>query len=406
MARMNAAAQAQQPFSVRLVAGLIAAGLVAFAALVFLLAYGSRIGPVHGQGAPALSVAATGYKGLITLVGRFRQTSMVRGIGDLATENLVVVALTPQNRPEDVARLLDARRGRATLLILPKWVTRPDPSHRGWVRAIGPMAGATGAELIGAKAAIMVRPEAVSIDRFASGEDILDGLEVPVPGNVQTISGELAPLLTVPNGDILLARLGDQPHYVAADPDLFNNHGLKDPARARAALALIDALNPPAATGIAFDLTVNGLAADNAPSLLRTALEPPFLAMTLALLFAALLAGLHGAFRFGQPRREERAITFGKAALVENSAGLIRFARRETRLGGAYADLVRQDAARLAAAPPALTGKALDAYLDRLTRGDRPPFSALASRLAAARDRHELVAAARALFSWKKDIIR
>jgi len=60
----------------------------------------------------------------------------------------------------------------------------------------------------------------------------------------------------------------------------------------------------------------------------------------------------------------------------------------------------------------AATGSALrvaadyDAYLDRLTKADNPPFSALAGRLAAARDRHELVAAARALFSWKKDIIR
>jgi len=403
---MNAASQAQQPFSVRLVVGLVAAGLAAFAALVFLLAYGSRLAPVRGEGAPALSVGATGYKGLITLVGHFRPTNMVNRPADLETGNLLVVALAPQNRPADVARLLELRRGRATLLILPKWVTRPDPSHRGWVRALGPMAGATGAEMIGAKAAIMVRPEAVPLDRFASGEDILDGIEVPVPGNVQTISGELAPLLTVPNGDILIARLGDQPHYVAADPDLFNNHGLKDPARARAALALIDALNATGASGVAFDLTVNGLANDNSPSLLRTALEPPFLAMTLALLFAALLAGLHGAFRFGQARREERAIAFGKAALVENSAGLIRLARREARLGGAYADVVRQDAARIAAAPPALQGEALDTYLDRLTRGDTPPFSYLASRLAAARDRHELVAAARALFSWKKDIIR
>jgi hypothetical protein len=405
---MNAAAaQQQQPFSVRLVVGLVAAGLVAFAALVFLLAYGNRIAPVHGEGAPALSVAATGYKGLITLVGRFRQTSMVSRPGDLGTENLVVVALARQNRPEDVAQLLASRRGRPTLLIMPKWLTRPDPSHRGWVRAVGPMAGAMSAGLIGAKTQIGIRPDAVSPDRSASGQDILEGLEMPVPGNVQTISGGgLTPLLTVPNGDILVARIGDQPHYVAADPDLFNNHGLKDAAHARAALALIDALNSNAATGIAFDLTVNGLAADNSPSLLRTALEPPFLAMTLALLFAAVLAGLHGAFRFGQAKREERAIAFGKAALVENSAGLIRLARREARLGGAYADVVRQDAARLAAAPPALQGEALDAYLDRLTRGDGPPFSALASRLAAARDRHELVAAARSLFSWKKDIIR
>jgi len=404
---MSVATQQPQPFNVRLVAGLIAAGLIAFAALVFLVAYGNRIAPMRGEGAPALSVAATGYKGLITLVGRFRRTAMVRGEADLVTDDLLIVPLTAQNRPEDVARLLELRQGRATLLILPKWLTRPDPAHRGWVRAVAPMAGTLSSDLIGHKASVGVRPEAVSPDRLAGGADFLEGIEVPVPGNVQTISGDaLTPLLTVPNGDALVARLGDQPHYVAADPDLFNNHGLKQADHARAALALIDALNATEGGGVAFDLTVNGLAQNNARSLLRTALEPPFLAMTLALLFAALLAGLHGAFRFGQARREERAIAFGKAALVENSAGLIRLARRETRLGGAYADVVRQDAARLAAAPPALQGGALDAYLDRLTKGDSPPFSALAGRLAAARDRHELVAAARALFSWKKDLIR
>jgi hypothetical protein len=227
-----------------------------------------------------------------------------------------------------------------------------------------------------------------------------------VPANVQTISGaDMIPLVALANGDALIARMGAQPHYVAADPDLFANHGLRDPATARAALTLIEALNSRADAPVAFDLTVYGLGSDSSPNLLRTLLEPPFLPMTLALVAAALLAGLHGAFRFGQARREQRAIAFGKAALVENSAGLIRIARRETRLGGAYADVVRQDAARIAAAPPNLQGEALDAYLDKLGRGG-PPFSALAARLVAARDRGELVAAARALFSWKKDIIR
>ena len=128
--------------------------------------------------------------------------------------------------------------------------------------------------------------------------------------------------------------------------------------------------------------------------------------MTLALLVAALLAGLHGAVRFGRPRREERAIALGKAALVENSAGLIKLARREAALGAAYADFVRQDTARAVGAPPALSGEALDAYLDRLSKDDGPKFSQLANDVVWARDRHELVAAARALFSWKKDIIR
>ena len=112
-----------------------------------------------------------------------------------------------------------------------------------------------------------------------------------------------------------------------ADPDLINNHGLRNAETARAALALIDALNSTGARQVDFDLTMNGLGARGAaPNLLQLAFEPPFLAMTLALFVAALLAGLHGAFRFGPARREERAIAFGKAALVENSAGLIRLA--------------------------------------------------------------------------------
>jgi hypothetical protein len=400
-------AAAKHPFNVRLVAGLVVAGLVGFVALVLLIAYGSRIMPIHGRAASTLSVSATGYKGLTRLVGRLRETSMVRYPSELAADGLLIVALEPENRPEDVARLIELREDKATLIILPKWITMPDFSRSGWVRPLGPGAGAAAGSLLGAKVTVRASPRDAPPDRHSAGRDFLEGLAIPVPRHVQTIDGaDLTPLVTLPNGDALVARLGEQPHYVAADPDLFNNHGLKDPARARAALALIDALNSEENGPIAFDLTVNGLAGDDSPSLLRTALEPPFLAMTLALLFAAILAGLHGAFRFGQPRAEARAIAFGKAALVENSAGLIRLAKREARLGGAYADVVRQEAARLSGAPGALQDETLDSYLDRLTKDDRPPFSALASRLASARDRHELVAAARALFSWKKDIIR
>ena len=395
------------PFSVRLVVGLVAAGFVGFVALVLLVAYGSRIMPIHGREASTLSVSATGYKGLTTLVGRLRQTNMIRYPSELSATGLVVVALEPENRAEDVARLLELRRDKATLIILPKWVTMPDFRHPGWVRPLGPGAGQAGARLLDAKIDVRVAQTGDLPDRLAEGRDFLEALRVPVPRHVQTIDGAgLTPLVTLPNGNALVARLGEQPHYIAADPDLFNNHGLKSPAQAQAALALIDALNSEENGPIAFDLTVNGLAGDNSPSLLRTVLEPPFLAMTVALLFAAILAGLHGAFRFGQPRIEARAIAFGKAALVENSAGLIRLARREARIGGAYADVVRQEAARLSGAPPGLQDEALDSYLDRLTKGDRPPFSALAARLGHARDRHELVAAARALFSWKKDIIR
>jgi hypothetical protein len=397
---------AANPFNPRLVIGLVSLSLIAFVALVLLLAFGANLGTGRDGRAHALSVSAVGYKGLVDLVGRFHDVSMIERSAQLDTGGLVVVALEPQSRQEALTSLLATRADRATIIILPKWVTRPLPARRGWVEALEPDAGPAVAPLFQGRLSVG-ETRSLPAGTRAAGQDFLEGFSLPVPQSPQVVSGEtLTPLVTLPDGGILVARLGTQPHYIIADPDLVNNHGLHDQAAARAALDLIEALGPNPRGPVAFDVTMNGLGARTAPSLLRTAFEPPFLVMTLALFFAALLAGLHGAIRFGQARRESRAIAFGKAALVENSAGLIKLARREARLGGAYVDVVRQGAARTASAPTWLSGDKLDAYLDRLSRSGEPSFSELARRVAYASDRHELVAAARALFSWKKDIIR
>ena len=74
-------------------------------------------------------------------------------------------------------------------------------------------------------------------------------------------------------------------------------------------------------------------------------------------------------------------------------------------MGGAYADLIREEAAHASAAAN-LRGEELDAYLDRFSAPDRPRFTELAGRAAAVADRHHLVSAAHALFLWKKDLIK
>ncbi len=66
----------------------------------------------------------------------------------------------------------------------------------------------------------------------------------------------------------------------------------------------------------------------------------------------------------------------------------------------------RDEAARAGAAPPTLRDAELEAYLDRFTRPGQPSFSTLAHAVRTARDRGELLASARALFAWKKDMIR
>jgi hypothetical protein len=402
----SAPAPTAQPFNPRLVVGLVAASLAAFAALVLLIAFGGSLGSGRDGRANALSIAAVGFKGLVDLERHFQDVGLIRSPADLETGDQVNVALEPQSQ-DSLAQLLATRRDKATVIILPKWFTQPDSRHRGWVRALAPGAGEMVERLFETKIDVRLERPPPGAPR-AAGEGMLDGLSLPVPEHPQVVSGDnLTPLVRLAGGGgALVAQIGDQPHYIVADPDLLNNHGLRDPATARAALELIDALNSPDSQGVNFDLTMNGLGSRAAPSLLRLAFEPPFLVMTLALIFAALLAGLHGAIRFGQARTERRAIAFGKAALVENSAGLIRLARRETHLGGAYADVIREDAARTTAAPAWLSGDKLNHYLDRLSRRDGAKFTDLARRLAAATDRHELVAAARALFSWKKDIIR
>lgn len=394
------------PFNPRLVYGLIAAGVLAFAGLVLMLAYGPPLREGEGQSqvdrAQMMSPAAVGYKGLVQLVGRFRQADIVSNPGDLDYEDLFVMAVGESTRAEDVEWVRARRTGRATLIILPKWITARHGRRREWVTLVGRGAGDVPARAMG----LQLRNAERSLrGETARGTDILDGMTVPVPAFPQVIEGpDLTPLLTRADGGVLVARIGEGPLYVVADPDLLNNHRLSDPRVARAALALLDALNATDATSIRFGtFSDQGETAPvRAPSLIRLAIEPPFLAMTLALLVAALLAGLHGAVRFGQPRREERAIALGKAALVENSAGLIKLAGREARLGPAYADVVRHDAARAVGAPPALSGNALDAYLDRLSKGDGPRFTSLVTEVVWARDRHALVAAARALFAWKK----
>lgn len=395
----------ESSFSPVLMIGLIAAGLVSFAAFVLLLAFGGDGGVREGERATAVSRSAIGFQALYDLMERFHPVELLQDEVLLDTTDLVIIALEPTNTRAEVENLLERRRGVPTLIILPKWLVRADPGRRGWVRSVGPVLGQDAQRLLGDGFFVQtarIDPRSAP----ARGEGLLEGVTVPLPPLTQVLRGnDLRALLDTPDG-IVIAQLGDRPHYVLADPDLMNNHGLRDARVAEAALQMLFQFHPNYDEDvIRFDLTLNGVGG-NGNSLLRKMFEPPFLALTLALIAAALLAGYHGAVRFGPARRPVRAIPFGKAALVENSAGLVRLARREVRLGGGYADVIRDEAARAAAAPATLRDGELEAYLDRFTRPGATTFSALAQAVRGARDRAELVAASRALFAWKKDMIR
>jgi hypothetical protein len=390
-------------FNPRVVAAMIAAGIAAFAAFIFLFAYADDFRSGHDGRAHAFSVSAVGYKGLVRLVELQHGTArMVRAARDMPEDALLVVTAEERSRPQAIAEIAAAHSEAPTLIVLPKYLAVRKVDHPGWVQGLTVISEDELAALVKPFGTFEIARARVRGTGPTRGRSLLDGYEGVSPPTIQSISGpELRPLLLGPAGRILLAQIGDKPLYILAEPDLLNNRGLKNPAAARAALELLDRLSPEDAEEIAFDLSLNGFG--RKPGLIRLAFEPPFLALTLAIFVAALLAGLHGAFRFGPAEGEIRAVAFGKAALVENSAGLFRLARREHRAGETYAELIREAAAHESGA--GLQGEALDHYLDRLSPPDRP-FSALAARLRDAGDPNALLAAARDLFSWKKDLIK
>ncbi|MBY9063539.1 hypothetical protein K7957_11410 [Sphingomonas yunnanensis] len=403
MARVSDAAPTPRLFAPTTVAVLLALGIAGFVATLLLSAYAPDWRGRGDGGAHALSGGVTGYSALVRLAeATGRRPRIVRDPHRFDTEDLLVA--TPETGAAPIDPVLAPRASLPTLFVLPKWSTRADAKHPGWVHVTGlkDRLEAYGVFVPETRFAIVQRPSFGRPLRAVVPE--LAGLRLAAPRPLQAIRaparspayGVLEPVIVDERGAIVLGRFTDRPLYVLADPDLLDNRGMHDPRTAAAALALLDWMNSNAAQGIAFDVTLNGLAAGANP--LKLVFEPPFLALTLTLAVALLLAALGTVTRFGSPRERPRALALGKAALVDNTAALVRRAGREARLGQRYVDVVREAAARAFAAPARLRGAALDAYLDGLDRHAR--FTALASTLAAATGAAEMTRAARALHDW------
>ncbi|CAN5259169.1 hypothetical protein BH10PSE14_BH10PSE14_10650 [soil metagenome] len=383
-------------FRARTVAIMLAIGILGFAATLVLGAYAPDFRSGNNGGGHALSNAAIGFSGIVRLVqDTGRNPTVIRDDKRLDGDSLVV--LTPEYAATPMGDVLAMRSGKPTLIIFPKWLTVPDAAHPGWVRyiALKPTSEPEGVLAPGNKLTFVQRRSGgvpLRVTDEGSSE-----LAFKAPQPLQTMTGKgLVPIIIDDHGAVVFGRLGTQ-LYLLSDPDLLDNRGLADPAQAKAALALLDYMNPADATGIDFDVTLNGLG--HAPSPLKLMFQPPFLPMTLAIVAAMLLAGWQAFSQFGAPRRRPRAIAFGKAALIDNAAALVRRARREKTLGGRYADVVRERAAIVFGVPARLRDAAIDAYLDRLGRGAK--FTDLAEAARVARDRHEVLEAAQALHRWQ-----
>lgn len=417
---------AASPFSPRALLALLGVGAAAF--LVFLYALGagwtgdgSRSGAAH-----AASNGLNGFAGLVALLeAGGEEIELSRNEARLDDEALLV--LTPQSFTdgEAIAEIIEARRYIGpTLLILPKWLAMSAEqftqlkARRDWV-------------VIGTA----VTPDWLKeIEGFDSAKlDLVErrrweglGLTGPLPDPEQVLmldSSNVLPLVTDEQGDVLAGYLDDGGAYpslneaaglpprnaedeeldterwavvVVAEPDLLNNFGMADPARAELATRIVEAAKEGQDLPVVFDLTLAGLSGKQ--NLLTLAFAPPFLAATLCLILAGLVIAWRAFRRFGPPVAEAPALAMGKRQLARNAAGLVERARRWHLLGPPYAALV---VSRLAASlgiretDPA----AREAAIARLlaARGIEPDFAARAETLRQARHPGELLRAAGAL---------
>ncbi|WP_230206611.1 DUF4350 domain-containing protein [Novosphingobium sp. Gsoil 351] len=392
--------------------------------MTLLYAIGAGLtGGGNDGGAHALSKGLTGYAGLAELA---RETGLnvatVRSVARLDDPGLLVLTPPAGADGKEIEGIVAARRAIGpTMVVAPKWLTVPagNSGKPGWVA----LADTVLPRWEGFADDVTVEIVEARTWRYK----VLSG-RLPQRHRVEIGTGkDLIALVSDDRGRTLAGYRGDEGYYprlnamagvdvdmggertelhpliLVFEPDLLDNQGLRDRATAMLALHLLREASDGGRLPIAFDVTLNGLG--RARNLLTLAFTPPFLAATLALLLAALAAGWRGFIRFGPPRVAARAIAYGKTALVENSAGLIRRAGRIRLLGAPYAALVTQRTLRALGLPPGSDAAAIDAAQRR--RGQAgAAFSTEAAALAAARKPTDLVRHAAALHTIEKGLSR
>jgi hypothetical protein len=392
-------------FRGRTVLILIAVGVLAFAGLAILTVYAPSLRSGNDGGGHPLSKSAIGYAGTVKLFRGMGETVVVSRGDTPGLEKSGLMIITPDAR-HNAKSVREVRFQGRRLVVLPKWLAVGDPVKKGWVMKGDVLPpnhltrdGALKAYV--AKGAIQRRNGVTRPTlRFTDGRTMTIG----AVDRLQTITAPgLLPVVTDEAGGVILARTPDRKVYVLSDPDLINTMGLKSLDTARAANAIVREARP--VGPLVFDVSLHGF--KRSRNVLALALEPPFLGGLLCALAAALLAGIAAAMRFGPVRVARPPYAMGKEALVDNTAGLIRMARREHRMAEGYARLCRDLAARAVGAPRQLEPAQLDAFLDRLSaqRGVTP-FTDLIATARQARSLSDLMSASRKLYDWRLEMTR
>lgn len=441
------------PFSTRAGLALVTVGAALFLALLWMIGTGWGFDGSNDGGSHAGGKGLNGFAGLVRLAAADGwETTLARDDAALNQPGLLVLTPAANAPGKEVARIVSRhRRIGPVMVIAPKWLvqrlsTKNPGAQDGWVALAGAqppdwpgfldkisvsvLAGAKGggAVLRWRAAALGGRlPNANAIEMGGGADDSGQAL-IPLvrvaggaePARSPVLAAYVAQARPAPTLDRLAldgAGAGrpapassDYPLVLVFEPDLLDNYGMADPANAALARRLLAATAPDGPRAIAFDLTLNGLG--HPLNLLTLAFTPPWLAVTLCLILAALAAGWRSFCRFGAPRMAPRELAFGKARLVENAGALILRAHRLHLLGSPYAAACRERIARALALPRGLDAADTDAAIDRALAArrnagaaDSQGFAHSIRALHQARGASAIVAAARALHDLERMLI-
>ena len=437
------------PFSPRTALIMVLIGGLGFVALLWSIGSGMADPAPQPSGAHIAGKGLTGYAGLgAYLTARGYTVTPARARGALKQPGLLILTPLDEAKPADLEQVIAAHRMIGpTVLIMPKWratdlskapgntavkpgfvkLERAQPPqwpgfHDDLSVELAPLAPASRAgQWAGQWSGFGLSGALADPTQVVSGNGRMLVPLVRAGSSARIVAGYLADggdypalreLAAAPEPDPDEASSASDyaeayPLIIVFDPDLLNNYGLARPENAALAEALLSAALDGADQTAVFDLTLNGYG--RSQNLLQLAFTPPFLAATLCLLLAALVALWRAYNRFGPPVLAGRSIAFGKRALIANAAGLLRRARRLHLVGAPYADAARDRLAKALALPLRLDPAAAEAAIDRALAARAPgetPFSEVAAALRSARKPRDLLRSAQHLHTLERILLR
>lgn len=390
------------PFSrptLAIVIGVAVASLVVAAVLTL---FGDELGERRSAGVDGYSRSAIGHRALVKLLEKLDIPVVVSRSDSVARARRGLLVIAEPTVTDDAARSQLTHmieQAPNVLVVMPKWfgsveLGQPwiDDVHPVPVEEVQHTADALGLE----HTMVIARdPGMLAVTK-------LDGPVAPVIRQPQLlVSEDLEPAVAAGDRVVVGISHGDKKLAVLSDPDVLSNFGLRSPANARFAVALIDRLRGDGP--VVIDETLHGFA--QTPSLSRTLLRFPLVIATAQVLICALLVVWAAMVRFGPRRVAPPPLAPGKDFLIRNTAALLHYGGHHAHALKRYLQL-SVTAVRHALHAPALPQSQMTAWLERVRLARRGTISlaTLEQEVEAARDPARVVELADQVFRWRMEM--